>query len=257
MSVVFVKSRHHYASYVDYWTLVELSDFETVFINEIDLSRTCVYVMTPMNGEVTAFINNHKNEPRRCMLIWWMLERFEVINHEEIDGFAAFFDAIWISCRHAATIHPAFKHVILGSHPNLGNDPHDLEYHFTHQSYETGRRAAVYDPLRKMGLKEGPNAWGEERDLVLRKSATMVHVQQSEAPFYTPLRFALAAAYALPLITETLADPYPLDFVDNALCDKLPDLVAKIADDPGERGGRLFQALCLDRTFRSEVEKSL
>ncbi len=250
------KTRYHYESYVDFWKLVELSDFETCYVDEIDLNRTAVYIITPMNGEVKALVENHQG-PRRAVIIWWMLERLDVINKSELDGFAEFFDAIWVSCRYSATLHHGFKHVVLASHPHLGSDPDSIEFDYTHQSYVSPRRNGIYEKVRSLGLIEGPSGWGDERDRVLRQSACMLHVQQSDGAFYTPLRFALAAAYALPLVTEKLRDPYPLDFVDAAPYDQLPELVAKVASDPADRGGRLFQALCLDRTFRSEVEKSL
>ncbi len=258
--IVFVKTRHHYGSYTDFWSLVDLSGFDSVFIDEVDLSLPAAYIFTPMNGEVKAFLENHGNDDRRCMLIWWFLERLDdraVIASGEMDRFAELFDAIWISCRHMASMHPAFKHVILGSHPNLGNDPGPIVYHYTHQSCSTHRRDRVYAKMRSLGLAEGPNAWGDKRDSVLRSSASMVHVQQFEGPFYTPLRFALAAAYALPLVSETLADPYPLEFIDQGSLAELPQIVRRIADDPGDKGTRLFETLCLKHTFRAEVEKAL
>ncbi len=257
MSIIFVKTRHEYPSYVDFWKLVELSNFETVYIDEVDLSKTAAYIITPFNGEVKALLENHGKEPRRALLIWWLLERLDVINTTELDGLAKAFDAIWVSCRYAKTLHPSFKHVVLGSHPHLGSDPDSIKFDFTHQSYVTPRRKTVYDRLRGMGLSEGPSGWGDQRDQVLKQSACMVHVQQSDGPFYTPLRFALAAAYALPVISEKLGDAYPLDFLPQAAYGDLHTLVEEVCRDPSEHGAKLFQALCLDRTFRSEVEKAL
>ena len=58
-------------------------------------------------------------------------------------------------------------------------------------------------------------------------------------------------------MSETLADPYPLEFIDQGSLAELPQIVRRIADDPGDKGTRLFETLCLKHTFRAEVEKAL
>ena len=88
----------------------------------------------------------------------------------------------------------------------------------------------------------------------------MVHVHQYELGLYTPIRFALAAAYALPLVSESLLDAHPLEdesLIVQAPYDGLVEATVRVAEAPGDRGSRLFQALCVDRNFRSEVEKAL
>lgn len=44
MKIVFVKTRHEYAPYVDFWELVRLSKYETCTINDINLSGDVLYI---------------------------------------------------------------------------------------------------------------------------------------------------------------------------------------------------------------------
>jgi hypothetical protein len=259
--IYFARTRHEYPSYSDLWRLVELSDFPLIYVDEIDISRTAVYIFTPMNGEVFELLDRIRDQPRRAKLIWWFLERLDSTPMLEDGSFERLrpqVDEVWVSDRWEAAQHPGFRYVCLASHPGLGNDPLPSHYDFTHQSYVHGRRIAIMNELAKKSLREGPCAWGAERDQVLRTSKLMLHVHQYHLALYTPLRFALAAAYAMPLISERLFDPFPLEgVIEQAGYGEIVDRVVSVARDPGDRGTRLYQALCLDRTFREEVEQAL
>lgn len=261
MSVYFARSRHEYPSYSDFWRLAELSGFEIVYVDEIDISRMATYIFTPMNGEVFALLDKIRDQPRRARLIWWFLERLDstpMLTDGSFDRLRPQVDEVWVSDRWTASRHPAFKYVCISSHPGLGNDPLPSQYDFTHQSYVWGRREPILNQLRQAGLREGPNGWGDARDQVMRRSRLMLNIQQYPLPVYAPLRFALAAAYAMPVVSETIQDPYPLDgLIEIVPYDKLVETTIRVARDSGDRGTRLFQALCVDRTFRSEVELAL
>ena len=37
--MIFCKPRHYYQSYTDFWEMVDLCGYETIFIDEIDMSK--------------------------------------------------------------------------------------------------------------------------------------------------------------------------------------------------------------------------
>lgn len=263
MSIIFAKTRHEYGSYVDLWRFAKLSGFEIATIDDVDPDSDHTYIVSPMNGEIQELLPKwRKPGDRRAVIIWWFLERLDstpMLTDGSYERLRPHFDQVWVSDRWMAGQHPTFKHVIFASHPEFGNNCIPIEYDYTHQSYVWGRREAVYRRLQGLGLREGPNGWGDERDAVLRRSATMVHVQQYPLPLYTPLRFAIAAAYALPLVCEQLNDPYPLTDAEivQVPLEQLPEKVRDVAHDPSTFGERLYEALCMDRSFGKEVENAL
>ena len=61
----FVRTRHFYESYQDFFRLVELSDFETIYVDELDISKEGVYIVCPMNGEWRPHIDNQDRKSTR------------------------------------------------------------------------------------------------------------------------------------------------------------------------------------------------
>lgn len=263
MSIIFAKTRYHYAPYADLFRLAELSGFEVATIDDIDPDSDNTYIVSPMNGEVQELMPKWRTPgDRRAKIIWWFLERFDttpMLSDGSYDRFRPHFDRAWASDRWMASQHDTLQHMVLGSHPGLGNGRLPIQYDYTHQSCVSARRAPVYRRLQSLGLREGPSAWGAARDDVLRKSATIVHVQQFDLPLYTPLRFAIAAAYSLPLVCEQLRDPYPLGDAElvQVPLGQLPEKVQEVARNPSTFGERLHEALCLKFPFRQQVEKAL
>jgi hypothetical protein len=89
----------------------------------------------------------------------------------------------------------------------------------------------------------------------------MLHVHQHDGiSTIAPQRFALAAAYRIPLISETACEPGPVkDAVVWANYDALPEVVTERVRyrSLADYGEALYQVLCVERTFKSEVEKAL
>ena len=91
----------------------------------------------------------------------------------------------------------------------------------------------------------------------------MLNTHQTPAPIGEPIRIALTAAYQLPLLSEHLRDPYPLvpgmDYVDASAEELEPALRDLVRDEYrcGVLGQNLHRALCVERTFRSEVEAAV
>jgi hypothetical protein len=65
-----------------------------------------------------------------------------------------------------------------------------------------------YDELRTDD-RISHNCWPPERDKVLQASKFALSIHQDTGPFLEPLRFALFAAYGLPILSETVYDCYP------------------------------------------------
>lgn len=210
--IVFARTRHVYDSYTDFWKLAELCDFETVYVDEIDIGRNAVYITAPFNGE-WQHVRNHLGDVRNAYLVLWNLERpsgsggvgeyarsnRELLYNRELDD-------VWVSDRQLGA-ETGFRFVVLGSHYNLGTVNERKKWEFCHMSYVVNRRKTIYDQF--MSHMIGYNCWGSERDEVLSGSKFALNVHQDIYPFQEPLRFALFAAYGLPIITETIKDSYP------------------------------------------------
>jgi len=215
VEIVFCKTRadpEFYRSYTDFWSLVELAGFPWIWLDELEPGRDAVYIVTPRNGELPGVLPRLQGN-RACKFVWWCLERPDeqgsVTRGQPLeDGI----DELWLSDRWLAERHgiewgPS-RFVPLGSHEGLGEPGADgYRYDWTHMSYINPRRSGVYSSVPGRVL---PNCWNEVRDEGLRATRLMLNVHQDDWPIIEPLRWALAAAYGLTLVTERVHDPYPL-----------------------------------------------
>lgn len=271
MSIVFVKTRHHYDPYIDFRRLAELSGFESCYVDQIDVTKDNVYIVSPMNGEYRPHIDNQINKPRNAHLVLWNLERpsgsagsvgnYAKDNRELIDK--RYVDEVWVSdARMADETRHACRFVPLGGHPDLGNPGDDKEYDVIHLSAMVNRRQTVYGRLK--GLSIAPNAWPPEREELLARSRFALNVHQDSHPFQEPLRWVLFAAYGLPIISESCFDPRPWTHRETiyfANYDDLPREMAKIAKadyrEWKEMGLRARRLMTEEYTFREQVELAL
>lgn len=279
--IVFAHPRHAYSSYTDFRMLAELSGLQSCFQDEIDLKTDAVYIVSPINRAFGEWaLKQLPAGRRRARMIWWNLERPDVSTvpvlelpknavHASVDSVASMFDGIWVSDRYLASLNQRFIYVVMGSDVRLANGPRmETEYDLCHMAYIWGRR----EILNRLGggWRVAPACWGVERDAVLRSSFAMVNIHQTPAPVQEPLRVALSAAYRLPFITETLADPTPFDpdvhmvMMDYSQVEET--LTRWLGTSEGrrglsDRGEALHRALCIDRTFdecvRQGVEETL
>ena len=217
MDIIFVKTRYWYDSYTDFWTLVELSEFETCYVDEVDIAKPRVYITSPMNGEWEPHISNQVGKPHNAHLVHWCLERpsgsgglFEYGRSNRAKIYSRILDDVWVSDRAMAS-EVTLRHVILGSDYGLGEPGLDKRYDFTHMSYVCDRRKRVYDqhPAALIGFNRWPWDPSPNRDDVLKASRFALNIHQDQYPFQEPLRWALFAAYGLPMLTEEVTDAYP------------------------------------------------
>jgi len=270
--VVFFKTHFNheggYKSYDDYWRLVDLAGYRTCLIDEIDPQSDNVYIGTPFDNV------NHPLDSQ----LWtqgWLGARARVILYDLewhmgdnalplIPGLSE----IWAADKWYA-LQIGARYVPLGSDARLPLTPINrngqFEYDAVTLSYNVWRRQRAHEDVLAHGLTIAPNAWGVERDQILERSRMMLHVHQHEhAPTVAPQRWAIAAAYRLPMLTETLADEgifgksYKMmsDFAHlgefAAMCAH-----ASNAQALSDYGHTLHGLLCRDFTFKRCVEAAV
>lgn len=254
--VIFARPRWEYGSYTDLYALIKLSGYPLIYCDELDPTSDHTYILTVRNGE-----NEHgwSGDVLSRIILWdleWRLEG----DPPPIPGVAE----TWASDKWYAEQIGA-RYVPLGSHPGLNlapDDETDALFDAILLSYMTNRRLQMAVWLRERGLRLAPNGWSLERHQNLLASASMLHVHQHDhVPTVAPLRFALAAAYHLPLISEAVRDPglFGTQTVLWSEYAALPDTVARRVQDNGLAafGEALYQLLCCDYPFKKCVEEAL
>jgi hypothetical protein len=263
--VIFCRPRHEYQSYSDLYRLIQMSGYPLIYIDEINPFSDDVYIITILNGEwqdgwpgATAQIILYDLE--------WHLPTGDLQQwNEEIrrPGVAR----VWAADKWYAEKIGA-EYVPLGSHPGLGNgaDVSGKMYDVALMAYlGPHRRAHVVHQLQDYRLTLAPNAWGAERDEILIQSRAMVHIHQhGGVQTVAPQRWALAAAYKLPLISETVESWGVFDHTHMIVSDygNLAECAQTwVRRNPPEvlqsYGEKLYQLLCVEHTFRKCVEAAL
>lgn len=268
--IVFVKTGHHYDSYLDFFKLVELSGFEIVHVSDVDISQHITYLLVPHNGEWNPHIDNQVDKPRNAHLVLWNIERpdgsagsvgyYGRRQRELIYG--RYFDEVWVSDRRLAleTKH-ATRFVVLGSDEGLGEPRRQKDYDFCHMSYETNRRQSIYKHFDEK--RTGRNCWPPMRDEILKASKFALNVHQDQHPFQEPLRFALFAAYGLPIVSETIYDSYPWsdEFMIFSGYDGLVGKIRQVLENDYQRwydfGMRARERMCGKFRFKTMVEQAV
>ena len=192
-------------SYTDVWRLVALSGFPSIEIGALDLDNPNVIgIMFPANGNTkSAFLNR----PRKCKLVHWNLER-------EIGDSIEYVDEVWVADKHYAFManNSKVRHVPLGGHEALGGKAarEDLLYDFVTLSYDYGARLHNMNMTRDAGFTIAPNTFDlEARDEILSRSHYGLSLHQTPAPIIEPPRYVLFACWNLPIVAESVVDPFP------------------------------------------------
>jgi hypothetical protein len=175
-----------------------------------------------MNGEFLPYMEQNKGRVSEVML--WNLERpsgsgglhkYTDDNKEYME--AGHLDGVIVSDRKLA-YDTGFKHVPLGSHRELGvpgsKDDRLSGYDLIHLScYSNHRSWLFHEPnnpkIDLYGLVVARNSWVHARHKALTHSRFMLNIHQDEFLYIEPLRFSLAAAYGLPILSEQCFDVYP------------------------------------------------
>lgn len=282
--ITFVRTRHVYDSYDVFWLLVELSGFSTIYVDELDVSQEGIYIVAPMNGEWRDHIENQSDRPRNAHLILWNIERPDgsagsvpsyakeqrmllhgkryYKNRGWIQNNVRYLDEVWVSDRQLAleTKH-ATRFVVLGSDEGLGEPSDSKAFDIVHMSVEIPRRQTIYKefPVDRIG----PNCWPPERDEVLKRSRFALNVHQDNFAFQEPLRFALFAAYGLPIISESIIDSYPWngEYMIFAIHDDLVKRTREVLNSPygqwRDMGLRTRELMCYEFQFGKMIKQAV
>jgi hypothetical protein len=253
---IFVFPEKDYPSYSDIKRLVALSGFDSTTFKQIDVfSRRPLIVVSPepipnLNGVMAR-------------VICWQLE----YAGEYTGNYAGFKGEIWASDKGWADANGA-KYVLLGSYPDLALSPR-LKKGFadvTMLGYMIPRRQAIKDALADLRWPvDYPGHEGNARDAILSTTDLMLHVHQHDnAAYVAPQRIAIAAAYRMAVVSETVIDAGDLTgLVAYRDYTELPAAVRRcLADEESvritaEAGEKLHQFLCIERPFRTCVEEAL
>ena len=169
---IFVRTRHTYDSYNDLWRLVELSDFPTCYVDEIDAASDQTYILPTRNGEC-----GDGWAGARAHIIHWNLE-WEM--YPDLPGISE----VWHSDQWFGGAH-GLRYVPMGSHSGLkleADYPADVPYHAAFLGYMIPRRQQVWTWLKERGLRITTNgAWNGERHALLMQSALYLHVHAAAA----------------------------------------------------------------------------
>lgn len=272
MKLVFAKTRYDYSSYQDFWKLVELSGLETCWVDHIDYAQEIFYVTTPINGETRPVIERERKsgKVKRCKVAWWNLERPDsgpggldrllgTMVCNDTTGMLEWMDYIWTSDRFQHSMDPRAVHVVMGSDARMAlpGARQPGQYDFCHLSYLSDRRHRMILALGINNYKIGPNAWEPDRERVVNRSRFMLNLHQTEATIGEPLRFAVAAAYGIPLLTETLGDPFPMEPGRHCLMARYNQIPSAVQDalhaDLEPLGAALHALYCRQLPFRDCV----
>lgn len=261
--VIFCKTRWHYAPYDDFFRLVELAGYPIIYVDELDAQSDNTYIFTPSNGEM---INGWQNPKARIIL--WQLEWLTDV-HTTPPGCVE----VWGSDKWQADTH-GFKYVPMGSDEQLNQRrftaiPYlDMDY-ISLLSYQTYRRQVITQQLRDLGIGISviDDSWGKDRSRRLLQSRLMVHVHQHDnMPGIAPLRWCLAAAHNLPILTETVRDrgifgyTYMMQSDYAHIAQDIQQLLNPIyhyKQELEDKARNLHGLLCRDWTFRKCVEANV
>lgn len=252
---IFIFPDKDYPSYTDVRRLVELSGFRWLHQSHVsvaDAYAAPLIFLSPEQPFRMAY------QPPRA--IWWSLE----YGGEYEPDLSNWHGEVWASDPAWAKAHDA-KFVLMGSHPAL--KPPELSdmsrggYDYLMLAYMTHRRQVIQQQLADLRTPMNPYpGYGLERHNQLNEARLMLHVHQGDWQAIAPQRIALAAAYKLPVISESVPEEgaygHQVAFVPYA---ELPELVRKATQNGVLHilGNELHRFLCIENTFRACVERAL
>ena len=279
--IIHVHTRHVYDSYRDLRKLFKLAGFSWCYVDQVNISKSVTYIVSPMNGEWRPHIDNEREagKPQKANLILWNIERAGGGDTKAVGNYTRanwdlmykrHVDRVWVSDRRLAQ-ETGLHYVVLGSHPDFGSPGDEKQWDVTHMGYVNGRRSRVLDALSKHRRYDpvvkddiiSHNCWPPERDDVLRKSRFAISIHQDDGPFSEPLRFALFAAYGLPILSETIVDAYPYGEETMAFANhyEMAGVMQRMLEDDYERwrvmGQRCRKLMTEDFEFGKVVREAV
>lgn len=275
---VFIKSSTTYETYSDFWRLVALSGFRAVGAKEVDWKASAVYIWPTMDAEFMDVMDLFPKGKRAAKLIFWNLERPDgsyrgKMNIQELfwkgtGEILGWADAVWVSDKGLQALDPRNVFAVLGGHPGLREcAPLGLRHEALHLGQNTPRRQSVLTAIEGLGVSVHRGVWGAEREQALAASRLFLSIDRVFGiHFSSPLRYVLAAAYGLPILSEEIENPYPLEPAKTILMARYENLAPAahvllrmpvMKDVLAEVGENCRKLLCEEWTFRKGVMDAL
>jgi hypothetical protein len=207
---IFVIPFRYPPSYHDFYLLIQHSGLAYCMEKDIDFgNKNNCYI-------VNHFIPITISKNRLATVVYWFLERPSSCGKETFPNFiknsiaANGIDEIWMSDITMFNLvkHSQCRFVPIGSEEGLGTPSDVKTYDLIHLCYiENGSRREI---LRTLNCKI-PIGWmyGNEREESVKQSKFMLSMHQDDDLYFEPLRFAVATAYGIPLISEMCYDAFP------------------------------------------------
>ena len=259
--ILFARPRTPYDSYQDFYRLIELSGFPLIYTDEIEPDSDHTYIYSPANGDTRGGWAG-----ATARIIHYQLE-WQTHPNDQCPPDPGVSEKWTMDVWHAQRI--GARYVPIGSHPGLVYEPlnerAEMDYDVALLAYMSGRRQRMAYELEQRGLRLAPNGWGKERHDILTHSKAVVHVHQhDDVPGVAALRLAVAAAYQVPVITETCAEygifghstllmsdyTHLAKFVQSWTCQAEARILA-------DYGRALYSLLCEEQTFRKCIEAAV
>ena len=271
-SPVFVRSTANYEAYTDFWRLVELSSFPVIPAAKVELHRDGLYIWPTMDMEFIERLSREPRGSRAAKVIFWNVERpdekpgvdVRELFQRAMGEILEWADEIWISDMSLHAIDRRTVFAILGGHAGLNECSHrSMTYDVAHLGRLTPRRIELLKVNEERGLKISPNEWGPDRSRILAASQLLLNIDRVEGlHLASPLRWALAAAYGLPIVTEEAPEPYPMTAGKDLVMAPHADLADLVVETLGRRdilslSHQGWETLCNRWTFRRGVEDAL
>lgn len=276
MQLSFVRTKHDYDAYTDFWKLVNLSGFQTTTTAQADLRQRGLYICPNLDHDLLGWATAAPKGRRGAKVVFWDLERPDAHLREGMDPVSLYraatdeilewADAIWVSDMGLRKLDLRRTFAVLGGHEGLmERRPATILHDILHLGQRTPRRISVLDALRLKSFRIVEPTWGTSRLEALASSRVLLGIDRiGHLKVGAPLRWVVAAAYGLPIITEAVADPYPLtpgqDIV-MAPYDRLADTVIEtLSLEPSALawiGQLAWATYCRVWTFRYGVEDAI
>jgi hypothetical protein len=213
--IAFVSCGDMKPSYRDLFVMAEGAGFPAKSQAEIDFGAdgVAVYTFFTCGAPVPAAAS------RKRKTVLWYLERRGGADRKAFRNFIFGYacdrnlDEVWFSDRalwRFAEV-PGSRFVPVGTGAGRGLGPpssQEKTYGCAHMSYISGPNTRR-EILRPPWCNWAPCCYGEARSAVLRQTKFMINVHRDEDAYFEPLRFALATAWGIPIISEQCADPFP------------------------------------------------
>jgi hypothetical protein len=203
MMPVFLKTYPECVSYGVLHELAGLSGFRTVSVDSVREENVC-YI-----GTLHSCVNLSGSKSK---IVKWFLERPAITGDcatlfrtMRMNGV----DEVWVSDRSIYNQNKELcRFVPIGSHEKLAPVSVAKKYDVAHMSFLNKRRSVILST----NCSKAPCFYDiERRSEALSASKFLLNVHQFDDQCSEPLRFALAAAAGIPIISETCIDPYPYE----------------------------------------------